>query len=129
MIYIDDLLDGMIAAQDCDGAVGEVFLLAGPSTIPLRDLVELIAGQLKVRPPRRRLPYRPVWLLSAAVESVCRPFGVQPPIYPRRVEFYEHDYEFDTSKARNTLGFEPRVDVTKGVEHTIAAYRDEGLLA
>src|SRR5512144_1335146 len=42
MIYIDDLLDGMIAAQELPAAVGEVFLLAGPSPTRLVDLVSLI---------------------------------------------------------------------------------------
>jgi len=129
MIYIDDLLDGMIAAQEIPDAVGNVFLLAGPEPIALRALAELIAAELSVRPPKLRLPYRPVWLLSAVVEGACRPLGVQPPIYPRRVDFYAHDYEFDTSRARSVLGFTPRVDITEGVQRTISAYRQEGLLA
>ncbi len=129
MIYIDDLLDGMLAAQQRDEANGQVFLLAGHSPITLRNLVELIAEQLGVRAPQLRLPYRPMWLLSTAVEAVCRPLGIQPPIYPRRVEFYAHDYEFDTSKARATLGFAPKVEIEEGVRRTIAAYREEGLLS
>jgi nucleoside-diphosphate-sugar epimerase len=129
MIYIDDLIDGMIAAQEAPAAVGNVFLLAGPTPIALRALAELIAAELRVRPPRLRLPYRPVWLLSAAVAGACRPLGVQPPIYPRRVDFYAHDYEFDTSRARAMLGFAPRVEIAEGVQRTISAYRQEGLLA
>jgi nucleoside-diphosphate-sugar epimerase len=129
MIYIDDLLDGMIAAQELDAALGEVFYLAGAAPVPLRELADEIARQLEVRPPRLKLPYRPVWLASAVVEGICRPLGMQPPIYPRRVEFYAHDYEFDISKARAMLGFEPKVDVPEGVRRTIAAYREEGVLA
>lgn len=129
MVFIDDLVDGMLAAQRSEGVAGEVFLLAGPAPIALRDLVELIAVELGVPPPRRRLPYGPVRWLSAMVELACRPLGVQPPIYPRRVEFYAHDYAFDTSKARATLGFEPKVNVAEGVRRTIAAYRKEGALA
>lgn len=128
MIYIDDLLDGMLAAQESEAAAAEVFLLAGPAPIALRDLVSLIASELGVPPPRLRVPYKPVWWLSVAVEAVCRPLGLQPPIHPRRVDFYAHDYEFDTSKARTVLGFAPRVDVPEGVQRTIAAYREEGLL-
>jgi dihydroflavonol-4-reductase len=129
MVYIDDLLDGMVAAQSAEGALGEAFLLAGPSPVSLRDFAGIIARALAVRPPRLRLPYRPVWLVSAAVEAVCRPFGVQPPIYRRRVDFYAHDYAFDTSKARAVLGYHPRVDLEEGVRLTIAAYRKEGVLA
>jgi nucleoside-diphosphate-sugar epimerase len=129
MVYIDDLLEGMLAAETEPRAVGEAFLLAGPAPIALRDLTSLIAGELGARPPRLRLPYRPVWLAAAAVEAACRPLRVQPPIYPRRVDFFAHDYEFDTRKARTVLGFAPRVDVAEGVRRTIAAYREEGSLA
>jgi nucleoside-diphosphate-sugar epimerase len=128
MVYIDDLLDGMVAAQETPGAVGQVFLLAGPSPVRLVDLVETIATELRVPVPRRHLPYRPVYLASIVVERLCQPFKIQPPIYPRRVNFYAHDYEFDTSKARETLGYRPSVDVPEGVRRTIASYRAEGLL-
>lgn len=128
MIYIDDLLDGMLAAQERDEAVGQVFLLAGSKPTPLRELVERIAAELRVAPPRLRLPYRPVWLVSAAIEAVCRPLGIQPLLYRRRVDFYAHDYEFDISRARAALGFAPKVDVAEGVARTIAAYRVEGFL-
>jgi nucleoside-diphosphate-sugar epimerase len=129
MIYIDDLLDGMIAAQTRDEAIGEAFFLAGPSPIPLRELVELVAAELGVPAPRLRLPYRPAWLLSALVEVACKPVHVQPPIYRRRVEFYAHDYSFDTLKAREVLGFEPRVNMKEGIQRTVAAYRREELLS
>ncbi|MBI4364934.1 MAG: oxidoreductase, partial [Candidatus Latescibacteria bacterium] len=89
---------------------------------------ERIAAELRVAPPRLRLPYRPVWLASAAIEAVCRPLGIQPPLYRRRVDFYAHDYEFDISRARAALGFAPKVDVAEGVARTIAAYRVEGFL-
>ncbi|MFQ5688809.1 MAG: NAD-dependent epimerase/dehydratase family protein [Gemmatimonadota bacterium] len=129
MVFIEDLLDGMIRAQEVPEAVGEVFLLAGPSPVRLCDLVELIARELDVAPPRRRLPYRPVWLLSGVVEAACRPFRISPPIYPRRIEFYAHDYAFDTSRARLVLGYDPRVDMVEGVRRTIRDYREKGLLA
>jgi nucleoside-diphosphate-sugar epimerase len=129
MIYIDDLLDGMIAAQEHPEAIGCTFHLAGPAPIPLRTLVELIATELNVAPPRKHYPYRPVWMLSWLVEAGCRPFRIQPPIYPRRVDFYAHDYSYDTSRARSALGWTPKVDVVEGVRRTIAHYRAQGALA
>lgn len=128
MVFIDDLLDGMFAAQECEAAIGEAFFLAGPSPIALRDLVNSIAAEFGVPQPTRRLPYRPVWLLSAIMEAACRPFGIQPPLYPRRVDFYAHDYHFDWAKAHGILGFTPQVDIGDGIRLTIAAYREAGLL-
>ena len=129
MVYIDDLVDGMLAAQGSEAALGEVFLIAGRSPIALRDLVERIARALSVPPPSRKLPFGAVRALSVLVEAVCRPLGVQPPIYPRRVDFYAHDYEFDIGKAERMLGYRPRVDMDEGISRTVAAYRQAGQLA
>ena len=64
--------------------------------------------------------------LSVVVEAACRPLRIKPPIYPRRVEFFAHDYAFDISKAERRLGYSPKVDMDEGIDRTIAAYRDEG---
>ncbi len=129
MVYIDDLVDGMLAAQETKAALGEVFLLAGPSPIALRDLVERIARALSVPAPSRKLPFGPVRALSVLVEAACRPLGIQPPIYPRRVDFYAHDYDFDIGKAERILGYRPKVDMDEGISRTVAAYRQAGQLA
>jgi hypothetical protein len=54
----------------------------------LNELVAAIARAAGVRPPRWRLPVWPVWLAGAICESVCVPFGLEPPLYRRRVDFF-----------------------------------------
>ena len=64
--------------------------------------------------PRLRLPVWPVWLAGAACEAVCAPFGIAPPLYRRRVDFFRKSRAFDISRARQELGFAPRVGVARG---------------
>ena len=47
-------------------------------------------------PPRLRLPIWPVWLAGALCEAVCVPFGIEPPLFRRRVDFYRKSRAFDT---------------------------------
>ena len=61
-------------------------------------------------------------------EKLCRAVGVSPPLYPRRVEFFEKDRAFDISKARELLGYDPRVDLEDGLARTAAWYREQGLI-
>jgi hypothetical protein len=52
--------------------------------------------------PRVRLPVWPFWLAGALCEAVCVPFGVEPPIYRRRVKFFTNNRWFDISRARTS---------------------------
>jgi nucleoside-diphosphate-sugar epimerase len=128
LTYVDDLVEGILLAASRPEAVGEAFTIGGPRYTTLNDLVALIAEVVGTRPPRLRIPYAPVHLASVLCERLCRPVGLAPPLYPRRVEFFSKDRAFDISKARRLLGYEPRVDLREGLRRTAEWYRSEGLL-
>lgn len=128
LVYIDDLVDGILRCGRRPEAVGEVYILAGPRPVRVDDLAREIAAAVDGRVPDWSLPLTPVYLASAAVEFVCRPLGVQPPLYRRRMDFFRKDRAFDISRARAELGFSPRVEVAEGVRRTASWYRAEGLL-
>ncbi len=129
MTYIDDLIDGFLLASEQDAARGEVFTIGGAVYTTLRELVDLIAEVLDVPPPRIRVPYWPVHVASMVCPVICKPFGIPPPIYPRRVEFFKKSRAFDIGKARRLLGYEPKVSLREGLERTAAWYREKGLIA
>ncbi len=128
LTYIDDLVDGIVRAGRRPEAIGEVFTLAGPRITTLNELVEAIAAALGTNPPRLRLPYGPVYRASVVCEKLGRLLGVTPPLYPRRVEFFEKDRAFDISKARRLLDYNPVVELEEGLRRTATWYREQGLL-
>jgi nucleoside-diphosphate-sugar epimerase len=129
LVYIDDLVDGFLLAAARPEAVGEAFIIGGETYLPLNELFALVAAKLGVPPPWLHVPIWPVWLLGALVEAACRPFGVEPPLYRRRVDFFKKSRAFSIDKARRLLGYSPRVGLSEGLERTIAWYRQQGLLA
>ena len=129
LVYIDDLVDGFLLAAARPAAVGEPLIIGGETYLPLNDLFALVAAKLGVPPPRLHFPIWPVWLLGAAVEAVCVPFKVEPPIYRRRVDFFKKSRAFSIEKARRLLGYSPRVGLSEGLDRTIAWYRQQRLLA
>jgi nucleoside-diphosphate-sugar epimerase len=52
------------------------------------------------------------------------PFGIEPPIYRRRVDFYTKSRAFDITRARREIGYDPRVGLRSGIERTLNWYRD-----
>ena len=55
-------------------------------------------------PPRVHLPVWPFWIAGAACEAVCRPLGIEPPLYRRRVDFFTKSRAFRIDRARRELG-------------------------
>jgi len=128
MTYIDDLVDGILLAATVPGIEGEVFTLGGNGYTTLEELVKVIADVLGVRLSRMKYPVWPLWAAGLACEILCKPFGIEPPLYRRRVEFFIKDRAFDISKAKRLLGFVPKVDLRTGIEKTAGWYRKERLI-
>lgn len=128
LTYIDDLVNGIVLCAEKPEAAGGVFILGGASIPTLSDLVAQVARAVGSRPPRLRVPLAPVLLAAVVCEKVCRPLGIEPPLYPRRVEFFSKHRAFDISRARRVLGYAPEVDMAQGFARTAEWYRSQALL-
>ena len=126
--YIDDVVDAFLLCLDNEKTFGETFIAAGSEYLPLNRLVAIIAEELKVPPPRLRLPMRPVLALAGLCEKLCAPLGMEPPIDHRRVSFFTSNRAFSVEKARKLLGFQPQVGFRQGAGATIGWYRNQGWL-
>jgi dihydroflavonol-4-reductase len=126
LTHIDDLVAGLHLAGTVPRAAGRTYILAGGEVTTLNELVAIIAGEAGVEPRRVHLPVWPFWLAGAACEAVCAPFGLEPPLYRRRVDFFTKSRAFDISRARAELGFAPAVDLRSGARRTLDWYREQG---
>ena len=111
MVYVDDVVSSFFKASERDQALGEGLIVAGPSACTLRQLIAEIQAATGSKRYGVRLPLAPMLGIAAVVEDVSAKLGVDPPIYRRRMDFFHSDSEFDTSRARRVLDWEPRVDL------------------
>jgi nucleoside-diphosphate-sugar epimerase len=128
MVYVDDVVSAFFKACERDESLGEELIVAGPSACTLRELLSEITRATGSRRYGVRLPLAPMLGLAAAVEDVSARLGIDPPIYRRRMDFFHSDSEFDTSRARRVLGWEPKVDLREGIRRTLEDYRASGEL-
>jgi nucleoside-diphosphate-sugar epimerase len=128
MVYVDDVVSAFFAACERPAAVGEGVIVAGPRPCTLRELIEEVRRATGSARFGRRLPLTPMLAAAAVVEDVCQALKLDPPIYRRRMDFFTSDSAFDTSRARQVLGWAPRVELDEGVRRTFEDYRRTGAL-
>ena len=124
LTYIDDLIEGFRLCGEHPAAANRTYILAGGEVTTLNELVAMIASVAGVAPPRLHLPVWPFWVAGAICEAACKPFGLEPPIYRRRVDFYTKSRAFDITRAREEIGYAPRVGLREGIGRTIDWYRE-----
>jgi dihydroflavonol-4-reductase len=125
-VYIDDLVSGFLLALDRPEAVGESFLICGPSYVTQVELAALVARHTGGSVLPFRIPARPIQWAGDLVEAVCVPLGLEPPLHRRRVDFWTKSRAFTIAKARRLLGYEPKVSLDEGIARTAASYREAG---
>ncbi len=126
-VYIDDLIAGIRLAID-DDSNNEVFILGGDKYISLKQYITIAAHAVGAKYPWIRIPFAPMYALSAVVEFACVPFGIEPPIFRRRVKFYRNNRAFDIGKAKQKLGYSPAVSLEQGMKKTVEWYKSNGYL-
>jgi dihydroflavonol-4-reductase len=128
LTYVEDVAEGLRLCGESAQAAGRTYIIGGPETPTLMEIVDEIAAAEGVRAPQLHVPVWPVWITGAVCEAICRPFGVEPPLYRRRVDFFTKSRAFDISRARRELRFAPTVNLKEGVRRSVAWYREHGWL-
>lgn len=128
MTFVEDLVRGIALAGEKEEAIGEIFTIGGNEYVPLRDMVDKISAIYDKPVSKASIPVWPVWWAGVLCEIVCKPLGINPPIYRRRLDFFTKDRAFDISKAKRLLGYEPQVPLDEGLKITGEWYLEKGWL-
>jgi dihydroflavonol-4-reductase len=128
MVHVDDLVRGILLAGSRPEALGEAFLIAGAEAPTLNEIAAVVAEIVGARRPKLHIPVLPVYAAAWLCEAICVRLRVEPPLHRRRVGFFTHHREFDITKARERIGYEPRVGLAEGLRRTAAWYATNGLL-
>jgi len=128
-VYIDNLVDAFLLAMAPGAGAGEAYIIADAQYVPIRELVAKTGEALGVPVRIVHLPLGPLIVAGHVCEKVCKPFGIDPPIFPRRVDWFRQVRAFRIDKARRDLGYEPKVGLEEGLRRTGEWYRAHGYLS
>lgn len=126
-LYIDNLVDAFELAAAKPGT-GDIYLIGDAQYYSLNDLVQAVGTSLGRAVRIIHLPFQPLWLAATACEALCQPFGIEPPLFRRRADWFRQNRAFSIEKARLGLGYEPKIDLPTGLAATANWYRQHGYL-
>jgi len=127
-VFIDNLIDAHIIAMERDRGVGESYLIADEEYVDIKTLVREVGKVLKIEVKIPCFPLFPLIIAGHLFEKTFTPFGLKPPIFPRRVDWFRQNRAFNISKAKMELGYHPKVNLGEGLKKTALWYKQKGFL-
>jgi nucleoside-diphosphate-sugar epimerase len=126
LIHVEDLTNFFILAAVHPKALAEVFICGSKEAITFNKMVSIISEYYGVTAKFIKVPAAPLFSLGYLFEVIYRPFGIEPPIYRRRVAFFTKHRSFNTEKMRTLLEFVPTHSDEEGLRETAQWYLDRG---
>lgn len=127
-VHIQDLIQGILLCVE-KAQRGEIYHLAGPEVLSVREVVHMIGEAAGVRVPGISLPLFPVKIAAWSMEKAFGLFKKEAPLSMGKLGFFIHPKPLAIRKAREELGYSPARDFQQGIRTTIAWYRDNGWLS
>ncbi len=128
LVNVDDLVNGFMLALEKKESEGQVYIIGGNECPTLNELVKILAKVLDVDIKIIHLPFWPVYFISFLCELICKPLGINPFIFRRRVDWFRKNRSFDISKAKKEIGYKPKISLEEGLRITAEWYKENGWL-
>jgi len=126
-VYVDNLLDGVLAAAESEAAAGQVLTISDGVGIETREFFSHHCRWLG-KPPPRGMPTTLAKLLFEAGGRFERALGRESEAGAVAADYLARTGTYSIAKARRMLGYQPRVDLTEGMHRTETWLRAERLL-
>jgi nucleoside-diphosphate-sugar epimerase len=120
LVYVDNIVDGLLLALDGVGIDGEIFNITNDDRITQREYLGAIAREIGAEPPRLHVPYAALAAAAYAAEGLARArkSSERPVITRLGVAFTAGDVRTSISKAQAKLGYVSRVPLREGIRRT-----------
>jgi dihydroflavonol-4-reductase len=129
LIYVQDLVDGLIAAADCESAGGRIFHMADPAHVSWEEFGTAAARSMGRSVRTLTVPESAAYALGTWAEWLARLRG-RPSVLSRDkvTEACCPAWLCDPSRAYRELGFHASISLENGLRRTIQWYREAGWL-
>ncbi len=127
MVYVEDLVQGMIAAAESPVSPGQIYFLNHPRILTTKEVIKTMAAAID-RPFGLTLPTPTfVFKLAAPLAELAYELARDRPSTTRdkAIEIGQRFWLADPSRAEQDFGWVPTHDLLAGMRRTLAYYREE----
>jgi len=118
IVYVSDIAELAILAATSGRAIGQVYNVAGPEPVRLKDFAEAMIRARGEKKLHTTMPYPVAWVWCWMMETVARLLRSKkmPYLTLASLRSIHREGHIDGSKARNELGWEPKVSLDEGTK-------------
>ena len=122
LIYINDLIDGLMLVLNNPAVRGRTYILAGEEPITINRLVGIISVALGTRVINLHIPTWFAKLTAQSMELLYRLLAInkEPLVTLDKIDIMCRDRAFDFKRGKEDLRFAPKVGYEEGIERTVA---------
>ena len=106
-----------------DRGLGDSFLITGGEHVPLWAMIRELLSGIGLPAPSRTISLRVALVAAGAMEAVAAITGREPTLTRYSAQILARTQTYDISRARELLGYAPRVSSGDGLARTIDAMR------
>ncbi len=127
IVDVSDVVEGLLFCGSVKGAEGRTYILSGSESMPLRELVKMIGEEVGVTRFPANLPAAPLHVYRILDRMAVALIGHQLP-RADRLALFLGDRTFDISRARQELGYVPRIGTKDTIRRMAEWFRTQGYL-
>ncbi len=124
LIYVDNLVDGLLLAGTKDRAKNNLYFFRDDWNVTWnRYLTDL--GRIVGKRPSPSIPFKLAWIAGSISEKLYAPFHARPMATRHTVGMMGRDLDVDNTKAKKELGWKTRISYEEAMKTIEAWIRDE----
>jgi len=124
---VSDVVEGLLLCGFVKGIEGRTYILAGSESMQLRELVKMIGEEVGVTRLPANLPAAPLHIYRVLDRMAVALIGRKLP-RADRLALFLGDRTFDITRARQELGYVPRVRTKDTIRRMTEWFRVQGFL-
>ncbi|MCX6566465.1 MAG: NAD-dependent epimerase/dehydratase family protein [Candidatus Aminicenantes bacterium] len=129
VVSVWDVVRALILSAEHPAAVGRTYFVTSGRPYAWREITDAVASELGVRCVYLPVPYPIQWAVGAVSEAAAG-LRHKVPLLTRETVAATRKYywNYDDSRVRRELGFEPGFDMAGAIRKTVAWYAERGLV-
>ncbi|MCX8033926.1 MAG: NAD(P)-dependent oxidoreductase [Thermodesulfovibrio sp.] len=121
IVYVDDLVNGIILASKAENAKGETFFISGPQPHSTQEIVSAISEVLSKKPLKIKIPK----ILGNFFIKIFEKFDKKSIINNDKLkELVQPCWICSPKKAEKLLGYKAKINLKEGMEWTAKWYKE-----